>query len=87
MTIEFMKVPIAAKNIYLKDNKDKNISNKEFCIAKIIEEYVTFNAFKNFIIKWDVNSLNQKDLVKMFTLENKNPAVTPEISEGNDMDE
>ena len=47
------------------------------CIKKGLEKYADYSEFKKFIIFWDVNSSNQKDLYKYFMQQNKNPVPAP----------
>jgi hypothetical protein len=60
ITINFMKVAIAAKGVKFVNQKTGSvIKNREWCIQQIKTLYANYTEFKNFVLKIDLNKSNQ----------------------------
>jgi hypothetical protein len=67
ITIDFMKVAIAAKGVKFVNHKTGgNLTNSEWCIEQIKRLYVNYNEFKNFVLSCDLNKSNQTSLYKYY---------------------
>jgi hypothetical protein len=67
ITINFMKVTIAAKGVKFVQQKTGSIvNNREWCIEQIKKLYANYTEFKNFVLSCDLNKSNYDTLYKYY---------------------